>query len=172
VLQSIIVGKNKRIAFAGKAIVYDEKTTHSDQLVKQRSRWINTWFRYFKFGFTLIFKGITNFSRNQFVFGLILLRPPLFIFLILAVLCMFANIFISITAILVWLIGLMVFVLGFYIALAKSYTDKRIWASLVNIPKFVFYQVLSLLKVRKANKHSVATTHYYNADIENNNLHK
>ena len=172
VLQSIIVGKNKRIAFTGKAIVYDEKTTHSDQLVKQRSRWINTWFRYFKFGFTLIFKGITNFSRNQFVFGLILLRPPLFIFLILSMLCMFANIFISITAVLVWLIGLIVFVLGFYIALAKSDTDKRIWASLVNIPKFVFYQVLSLLKVRKANKHSVATTHYYNADIENNNLHK
>jgi cellulose synthase/poly-beta-1,6-N-acetylglucosamine synthase-like glycosyltransferase len=172
VLQSIIVGKNKRIAFTGKAIVYDEKTTHSDQLVKQRSRWINTWFRYFKFGFTLIFKGVTNFSRNQFVFGLILLRPPLFIFLILAMFCIFANVFISITAVLVWLIGLMVFVLGFYIALAKSYTDKRIWASLVNIPKFVFYQVLSLLKVRKANKHSVATTHYYNADIENNNLHK
>jgi cellulose synthase/poly-beta-1,6-N-acetylglucosamine synthase-like glycosyltransferase len=172
VLQSIIVGKNKRIAFTGKAIVYDEKTTHSDQLVKQRSRWINTWFRYFKFGFTLVFKGVTNFSRNQFVFGLILLRPPLFIFLILAMFCIFANVFISITAVLVWLIGLMVFVLGFYIALAKSYTDKRIWASLVNIPKFVFYQVLSLLKVRKANKHSVATTHYYNADIENNNLHK
>jgi len=168
VLQSIIVGENLRIAFTGSAIVYDEKTTHSDQLVKQRSRWINTWFRYFKFGFTLVFKGITNFSRNQFVFGLILLRPPLFIFLILAIIFMLANVFISIGAVLAWLIGLMVFVLGFYIALAKSDTDKRIWASLVNIPKFVFYQVLSLLKVRKANKHSVATTHYYTEDIEDN----
>ena len=168
VLQSIIVGQDLRIAFTDKAIVYDEKTrTHSDQLVKQRSRWINTWFKYFKFGFTLVFKGMVNFSRNQFVFGLILLRPPLFIFLILSVFCMIANIFISITALLVWLIGLMVFVLGFYIALAKSDTDKRIWQSLINIPKFVFFQVLSLLKVRKANKHSVATTHYYNQDIEN-----
>jgi cellulose synthase/poly-beta-1,6-N-acetylglucosamine synthase-like glycosyltransferase len=164
VLQSIIVGKNLRIAFTGTAIVYDEKTTHSDQLVKQRSRWINTWFKYFKFGFKLVFKGITNFSRNQFVFGLILLRPPLFIFLILSVLCMLVNVFVSITAVFIWLIGLMLFVLGFYIALAKSDTDKRIWQSLINIPKFIFYQVLSLLKVRKANKHSVATTHYYNTD--------
>jgi len=168
VLQSIIVGQNLRIAFTGKAIVYDEKTTHSDQLVKQRARWINTWFKYFKFGFTLVFKGITNFSRNQFVFGLILLRPPLFIFLILSVFCMLANVFISITAVLIWLTGLIVFVLGFYIALAKSDTDKRIWQSLINIPKFIFYQVLSLLKVRKANKHSVATTHYYDSATSEN----
>jgi cellulose synthase/poly-beta-1,6-N-acetylglucosamine synthase-like glycosyltransferase len=171
VLQSIIVGQNLRIAFAGKAIVYDEKTTHSDQLVKQRARWINTWFKYFKFGFTLVFKGITNVSRNQFIFGLILLRPPLFIFLILSVFCMLANIFISIAAVLVWLAGLIIFVLGFYIALAKSDTDKRIWQSLINIPKFIFYQVLSLLKVRKANKHSVATTHYYDsANSENDKI--
>jgi len=168
VLQSIIVGNDLRIAFAEKAIVYDEKTTHADQLVKQRSRWINTWFKYFKFGFTLFFKGIVNFSRNQFLFGLILLRPPLFIFLILSVLFMLINIFVSITAVLVWLLGLVVFVTGFYISLAKSDTDKRIYQSLINIPKFIFYQVLSLLKVRNANKHSVATTHYYNSETAEN----
>jgi len=162
VLQSMIVGRDLRIAFADKAIVYDEKTTHADQLVKQRSRWINTWFKYFKFGFVLLFKGIKNFSRNQFIFGLILLRPPLFIFLILSVICMLLNFFISITAVFIWLAGLIIFVGGFYIALAKSDTDKRIYQSLINIPKFIFYQVLSLLKVRNANKHSVATTHYYN----------
>lgn len=161
VLQSIIVGRDLRIAFTDKAIVYDEKTTQSDQLVKQRSRWINTWFRYFKFGFTLLAKGIRNFSRNQFIFGLILLRPPLFIFLILSMLCLVVNLFISMTAAVIWLVGLCTFVLGFYIALAKSDTDKRVWQSLINIPKFIFYQVLSLLKVRNANKHSVATTHYY-----------
>jgi len=172
VLQSIIIGRNLRIAFADRAVVYDEKTTQSDQLVKQRSRWINTWFRYFKFGFTLLFKGIRNFSCNQFVFGLILLRPPLFIFLILSVFCLIANLFISMTVALVWLTGLCTFVLGFYIALARSDTDKRIWQSLINIPKFVFYQVLSLLKVRNANKHSVATTHYYHEDTTENERQK
>jgi len=168
VLQSIIVGNDLRIAFAEKAIVYDEKTTHADQLVKQRSRWINTWFKYFKFGFTLFFKGIVNFSRNQFLFGLILLRPPLFIFLILSVVFMLINLFVSTTAVLIWLFGLIIFVIGFYISLAKSDTDKRIYQSLINIPKFIFYQVLSLLKVRNANKHSVATTHYYNSETTEN----
>ncbi|WP_255484710.1 glycosyltransferase [Mucilaginibacter sp. X5P1] len=168
VLQSIIVGNDLRIAFADKAIVYDEKTTHADQLVKQRSRWINTWFKYFRFGFTLVFKGITNFSRNQFLFGLILLRPPLFIFLILSVVFMLINFFVSTTAVFIWLLGLILFVTGFYISLAKSDTDKRIYQSLINIPKFIFYQVLSLLKVRNANKHSVATTHYYNTETTEN----
>jgi cellulose synthase/poly-beta-1,6-N-acetylglucosamine synthase-like glycosyltransferase len=42
VLQAWILKSNKRIAFNAYAIVYDEKTTKSDQLVQQRSRWTNT----------------------------------------------------------------------------------------------------------------------------------
>ncbi|WP_345954734.1 glycosyltransferase [Mucilaginibacter sp. PAMB04168] len=157
VLQAAILSRNKRIAFTGKAIVWDEKTTHSDQLVKQRARWINTWFKYFGYGFTLLLKSVKNFSLNQFIFGLILLRPPLFIFLILALFCMFINIFISWAAVAVWMLGFLLFVLGFYTALAKSDTDKRVWQSLINIPKFIYFQILSLLKARKANQYSVAT---------------
>ncbi|MDT3404211.1 glycosyltransferase [Mucilaginibacter terrae] len=136
VLQAAILSQNKRIAFTDKAIVWDEKTTHSDQLVKQRARWINTWFKYFKYGFTMLGYSLKNFSLNQFVFGLILLRPPLFIFLILSVFCMLANVFISWVAVALWMAGFLLFVLGFYIALAKSHTDARIYQSLINIPKF------------------------------------
>ncbi|RVU02705.1 glycosyltransferase [Mucilaginibacter limnophilus] len=166
VLQAAIVGRNRRIAFTGEAVVYDEKTTRSDQLVKQRSRWINTWFKYFGFGFTLIGKGIINFSRNQFIFGLILLRPPLFIFLLLSLLCLFINLFINITAAFIWLAAFGLFVLGFYLALAKSPTDRRIYQSLVSIPKFIYFQVQSLMKARGANKRSVATRHYHSTDTE------
>lgn len=160
VLQAEIVSRGYRIAFTEYAIVYDEKTSQSDQLVKQRARWINTWFRYFSFGFKIIAKGIGRFSINQILFGIVLLRPPLFIFLILSVLFMLADIIISPMAALVWLVSLILFVAGFLLALISSHTDKRIYQSLGNIPKFMFYQVLSLLKVRKANKHSVATKHF------------
>ncbi len=166
VLQKQIVIQNKRIAFADKAIVYDEKTTRSDQLVKQRARWINTWFKYFKFGFVLLFKGITNFNWNQFLFGIVLLRPPLFIFLLLSLLFMVINIFLMPLYAIYWLVAVALFILGFFIALLSSKTDKRIYHSLWNIPKFIFYQVLSLLKVRKANKVSVATQHYYDKKID------
>jgi cellulose synthase/poly-beta-1,6-N-acetylglucosamine synthase-like glycosyltransferase len=159
VLQAAILKKGYRIAFNEDAIVYDEKTAHSEQLVKQRARWINTWFRYFSFGFGIMGKGITRFNWNQFLFGLVLLRPPLFIFLLLSVLFMVINIFIAPVAALIWLIGLLLFVVGFAIALLHSHTDKRIYQSLINIPRFMFFQVLSLMKVRNANKHSVATRH-------------
>lgn len=158
VLQAYIVGQDLRIAFNKKAILFDQKTTHSDQLVKQRSRWINTWFKYFKLGFVLVAKGITNFSANQFIFGMVLLRPPLFIFLILAVFATTINLILGLNY-WIWLIGFVCFVVGFAISLNASNTDKRIYASLINIPKFIFFQVLSLSKVRVANKVSIATKH-------------
>ncbi|MGX5854890.1 glycosyltransferase [Dyadobacter jiangsuensis] len=157
VLQEGIVSRGYRIAFAEKAIVYDEKTTGSDQLVKQRARWINTWFKYFAYGFKILFKGITRFSLNQVLFGLVLLRPPLFIFLLLSVFFMLLNLLIAPVLSLLWLIGLVVFVLGFYISLKSSPTDSKIYQSLVDIPKFMFYQLTALVNARRANKISVAT---------------
>ena len=91
VLQKEIVIRGNRIAFAENAVVYDEKTSKSDQLVNQRARWINAWFRYFKFGSTLTAKGVLRLNWNQFLFGLILLRPPLFIFLLLGLFCLLLN---------------------------------------------------------------------------------
>ncbi len=166
VLQNEIVGRGYRIAFTNKAVVYDEKTSNSDQLVKQRARWINTWFRYFKFGFSMIGKGIVKLSWNRILFGIILLRPPLFIFLLLSLMFAAANIFISTTAVLMWAGAFLSFVVGFLLALVHSRPDTKVWASLIGIPKFIFYQVLSLMKIRKANTISVATTHYHAQDID------
>jgi cellulose synthase/poly-beta-1,6-N-acetylglucosamine synthase-like glycosyltransferase len=161
VLQNKIVQRGERIAFAESAIVYDEKTANTDQLVKQRARWINTWFKYFGYGFSLIIKGVKRLNWNQFLFGFILLRPPLFIFIILSVIFMVINWWIAPLVSLVWLLAMLLFVAGFFIAMLQSYTDPKIYSSLVNIPRFMFYQVLSLLKIRKANKISVATRHSY-----------
>lgn len=166
VLQAEIVNYRLQIAFARKAIVYDEKTMHPDQLVRQRSRWINTWFRYAGFGFKLMFRGFGNLSKNQVLFGTVLLRPPLFIFLILSSFCAIADFWINPSYIWIWLLGFASFILSFFIALFDSETDRRIYHALFSIPKFVFYQVLSLLKMRKANERSVATDHYYPSDIE------
>lgn len=164
VLQEGIVSRGYRIAFAEKAIVYDEKTTGSDQLVKQRARWINTWFKYFGYGFKILFKGITRFSLNQVLFGLVLLRPPLFMFLLLSVFFMLVNLLIAPVLSLVWLTGLIVFVLGFYISLKSSSTDPKIYQSLVNIPRFMFFQLTALVNARRANKISVATRQENKAD--------
>lgn len=167
ILQKEIVSRGYQIAFAEDAIVYDEKTSKSDQLVNQRARWINTWFKYFSFGFGLISKGISKLNWNMFLFGFILLRPPLFIFLLIGIFCMLINLILNPFFAFIWLLGFILFVLGFVLALAINNTDARIYRSLWGIPKFIFYQVLSLMKVRNANKHSVATKHFH-ADKKNN----
>lgn len=166
VLQANIVKRGYRIAFTDEAVVYDEKTSQPDQLIKQRSRWINTWFRYFSFGFTIIIKGIKNFNLNQFLFGLVLLRPPLFIFLILSFICLITDFWINEVTSAAWLAGFVFFITGFIIALTHSKTDRRIYNSLAGIPQFMFLQVLSLFKARKANAFSIATTHIHNKTIK------
>ena len=166
VLQAEIVKRGYRIAFTEEAVVYDEKTSQSNQLVKQRARWINTWFRYFGFGFTIILKGIKKFNWNQFLFGLVLLRPPLFIFLIFSFSCLMADVWINEIMVLCWLAGFACFIAGFMIALIHSKPDRRIYASLISIPRFMLLQVASMLKARKANTFSVATTHMHNKTIE------
>jgi cellulose synthase/poly-beta-1,6-N-acetylglucosamine synthase-like glycosyltransferase len=167
VLQAAIVDRDYRIAFTDKAIVYDEKTSRPDQLVNQRARWINTWFKYFKYGFGMIGNGIIHFSRNQFIFGFVLVRPPLFIFLLLSVLFGIINLLTGHFLISgLWLLGLMLFVAGFVLALKLSATDKRIYQSLVNIPRFMLLQILSLLRIFKTQKNNVATVHYVDKHID------
>ncbi len=162
VLQYEIVKRNQRIAYTDRAIVYDEKTAYTDQLVKQRARWINTWFRYFKLAYCLLLKGVTHRSMNQLLFGAMLVRPPLFIMLILAIFFALSNIVMAnLTITVAWLIGLVIFVMGFFIALHFAKPDKRVYKAIRAVPKFVFFQMISLLKSKKANRLSVATKHYH-----------
>jgi cellulose synthase/poly-beta-1,6-N-acetylglucosamine synthase-like glycosyltransferase len=166
VLQYQIVNRGYRIAFAEEAVLYDEKTAYAPQLIKQRSRWINTWFRYFRFGFTLLGKGLRNGNFNQFMFGLTLLRPPLFIFIILSVIFLSINIFYNINVAMAWIIALAIFVAGFTLALTASKTPAKIYKALLNIPIFILLQVISLFRIRTANKVQVASKHIHkNIDV-------
>jgi cellulose synthase/poly-beta-1,6-N-acetylglucosamine synthase-like glycosyltransferase len=166
VLQIAIINKGHRIAFAKRAIVYDEKTSHPDQLVKQRARWFNTWFKYAGLGLGLLSKGVKRSDWNQFVSGLMFLRPPLFLVLTITFVLTIANLFIDQFLSLWLLIALGLFIAAFLIALIHVKADKRIYQSLVGVPVFIFFQFLALLKIKKANQISVATKHYYDKSID------
>jgi cellulose synthase/poly-beta-1,6-N-acetylglucosamine synthase-like glycosyltransferase len=166
VLQAEIVKRDFRIAFAEQAIVYDAKTTHPEQLVNQRARWIHTWFRYFTYGFSLLKDGFLNRSVNQSLFGFVLLRPPLFMFLIVSAFCLLVNLLIHPFYSLLWLAAFAIFIAGFFIALLRSHTSKQVYRSLARIPLFMFYQVISLF--RSGNqKGNIATRHF---DITTNKM--
>ena len=162
VLQYEIVKRNKRIAFNEAAIIYDGKTSKADQLVKQRARWINAWFRYWVLSWKLFFKAIGNLSWNQFFFSLSILRPPLFLLFFIGFVMCALSFFIAPAGIIVWLAAVFLFVLIFFRALFYFKAGAIVYRGLVHIPKFIFLQVLALFKARKANKLSVATRHDVN----------
>jgi cellulose synthase/poly-beta-1,6-N-acetylglucosamine synthase-like glycosyltransferase len=170
ILQYEILKRKLKIAFAEFAIVYDEKTAKSDQLVKQRARWINTWFRFLILGIRMNLNSIVNFNWNQFLFSLMLLRPPLFMLFMMSGLFFLTDIFVLPVIMLGWVAGVMLFVLMFYKSLSYFKAKDVIYESLRSIPKFIYYQVLALLKANKANKLSVATTHEHQTTINDLNV--
>ena len=159
VLQARLLKRNVRIAHAPAAIVYDQKSSQTAQLVSQRSRWINSWFKYVKYGADLIAKGIYNRSWNQFLFGIALMRPPLFMFLLLGLACCAVNLFFTPIVSVVWIILHVLFSTAFMIALRAQKATPEIYKALISIPGFIALQVLSLLHVRRANRRSIATKH-------------
>lgn len=165
ILQYEILVAGKRIAFAEKAIVYDEKTSKTDQLVNQRSRWINTWFKFLFLGMKLFMKSLRNFNLNQFLFSTMLLRPPLFVLFFITGLFIVLDIIFLPEALFFWFFSLAIFFATVFKALSYFRAEDKIYNSLKNAPKFIYYQVLALLKARKANQVSVATKHYYQEKI-------
>lgn len=164
VLQYELLMRNHVIAFAESAIVLDEKTAMTDQLVKQRSRWINTWFKYVYLGWMLFWASLTKLSLNRFWFSLMLLRPPLFMLIGIASICFVINLILNTWMVAAWGAALAVFALTVAYSLYYFKADQRIYRSLISAPKFISYQLLALLKVKKANKLSVATEHYFDKD--------
>lgn len=164
VLQYELLMRNRIIAFAENAVVFDEKTSKTGQLVKQRSRWINTWFKYLYLGAKLFFVSLLTLSLNRFWFSLMLLRPPLFMLVGIAVICFVINLFVHVWMSIAWAVALIVFAAVVVYSLSYFKADPRIYRSLISAPKFIGYQLLALLNVKKANKLSVATEHYFDKE--------
>jgi hypothetical protein len=64
-----------------------------------------------------------------------------------------------------WVFAIAVFFTFVFGAMSHFKADEKIYRSLKNAPLFIYFQLLALLKVRKANKISVATEHYYEEKI-------
>lgn len=158
-LQYQLVNRGYRIAFTRNAIVYDGKTDNPEQLVKQRARWINAWFKHWVLGIRLLFKAIFHLNWNQFAFSIMIIRPPLFILFFLSAVMMLLNLLFAPAGLLMWAASFVFFIFLFFYALNTFKASPEIYQSLKQIPRFVYYQVIALFKAKKANKLSVATKH-------------
>lgn len=156
-IQADIVKRIPLLAYAPEAMVYDEKIDNGDALEKQRTRWINAYFKYFKYGWDVLLTGLKRGSFNLLYFGINLLRPPLFILLGSAFAFAIINLLVSVAWTKFWIGAILAFVVSFFLIVLVMQKDKKIFSALFYLPFFVLRQVKALLKIKAANKSFLQT---------------
>ncbi|MEO8568836.1 MAG: glycosyltransferase, partial [Ginsengibacter sp.] len=158
-LQVQLAKKLPTIAFAKDAIVYDEKVDDGDALEKQRTRWIFTYFIYFKDSLKLFADGIVKLHAGRLLLGFNMLRPPLFLTLALALIMTIISFFVMPVIGIAWLIILFLFAINFVLIIATQSTQSGMVKALIHMPKMILRQSASLFKLKKANKSFLKTEH-------------
>lgn len=161
-LQAYLVMHTDKIAYACNAILYDEKVNNPHSLVNQRTRWISSYFKYFKESFLVFINGVRKFNFNLTFFGFYLLRPPLFSVLFISVLFTLINYFIHPVLFYIWLSLIFSFIFAFIIIVLLKSRNFKSLKVIFRLPVFIFYQVLAMLSQRKV-KHSFLKTENTNA---------
>lgn len=151
-IQADIVKLIPQLAYAEDAIVYDEKIDSGDALETQRTRWINAYFKYFKYGWNVFVTGFRRGSFNLIFFGFNLLRPPLFLQVSGACLFALLDFFIAPSLAFAWIGALILFPLSFLIIVAVMSTDRGVVNSLLYLPLVFLRQLRAFLHIGRANK--------------------
>jgi cellulose synthase/poly-beta-1,6-N-acetylglucosamine synthase-like glycosyltransferase len=167
-VQADLALKVPQVAYADHAYVYDEKIPDAGALRKQRTRWMNTYFKYFATNWQVFAQGMKQLSLGRMYVGLNLLRPP--IFLLLGSVLGFALLFGWLHWGLATAWGALL--LGFFVGMAAILTAQgaslAVWKALWKVPHFIWQQILALLKMKQANTSFLKTEHhqvYYIEDV-------
>ena len=117
-------------------------------------------------GVILLFKGVLSFNLNKILFSLMLIRAPLFIIVLSSLFLSFIAFFIDIYSFAILFFSVIMFVVSFLLIMKINNIDERIWKSLYSIPLFIFYQIISLFRIKKANKSFLETKHTISNSID------
>ncbi len=159
ILQNFLLLKGERIAYARKAIVYDEKVATGAAVETQRSRWLFSYFQNLPNALKILWRGISGFNFSQVYFGFVTMVLPLFIQLGLAL----AVTILSFLIVPKWgvalFIAIVIFSLNILWVLHLDSAPKEVWRALWQVPKFILRQFAGLFKMRNPDKHFKHTEH-------------
>src|SRR5690606_11330679 len=158
-LQLLLVNKGRRIAYAPDAIIFDEKVASFDQVSRQRSRWLNSYFRHSRDVLKTLLSGIAKMDWNRLWFAITTLMPPLFILVFCSVCLLLIFLLTEPALSLMLALSLVGFAVGFILILILNHTPTQVMQALPKVPLFIMGQVAGLLKIKKANKDFLATSH-------------
>ena len=155
-----------KIVYLNDAVVFDEKIQKSEVFGNQRRRWLSAQLHYFR-------KDILNATKHLLLKGNIdyfdkaiqFIQPPRILLLGAVILSSFgfvaANYFLEnqIPFSNYWIILLISCVLSFVFSVPLSFYNATTLKALVSLPKGMFMMLLSLLKIKGANKTFIHTQH-------------
>lgn len=159
ILQNFLLRQNETIAYARKAIVFDEKVETGEAVETQRSRWLFSYFQNLPNSTGLFFQGLFHLNFNQLYFGFVTLALPMFIQVGLAGLLAVAGLFIAPLWSLALMAAIAVFALNILWVLRLDKAPPQVWKAVWNAPRFMWRQLASLFKMRDPNKHFKHTEH-------------
>ncbi|WP_339869447.1 glycosyltransferase [uncultured Algoriphagus sp.] len=159
ILQNTLVAKGVRIAYQKNALIFDEKSSDVEQVQKQRTRWLKSYFDHLNDIFHLFLKKIAILEWNGIYFSIMTSTPPL-IFLTLGVLLSFCyGFFLNYYIFLISATVIILTGINWFLALIFSNTPASIWKSIPFIPLFAGIQILSLLGFKQAKTDFLVTKH-------------
>lgn len=158
-----------KIAYLNDAMVYDEKIQKAEVFGNQRRRWLSAQLHYFRKDFLsalkdLFLKGNVDYFDKAIQF----IQPPRV--LLLGSVILFGALFIvsnyilenDITFSLSWLIVAVACVLSFMFSIPRNFYSMKTLKAVASLPKGMFMMLLSLLKIKGANKKFIHTKHSSN----------
>lgn len=155
-----------KIVYLSDAIVYDEKIQKSDVFGNQRRRWLSAQLHYFRKDILSACKHlITKGNIDYFDKAIQFIQPPRILLLGAVVLFSFgfiiANYFFENQYYYsnFWMIVLSSCLLSFIFSVPISFYNKSTLKALISLPKGMLMMLLSLLKIKGANKTFIHTKH-------------
>ncbi|MBS1510978.1 MAG: glycosyltransferase family 2 protein [Bacteroidetes bacterium] len=154
------------IAYVDDAIVYDEKVQKADVFGNQRRRWLSAQVHYFKKDIGraaqhLILKGNVDYFDKAIQF----IQPPRI--LLLGAVLLSAVTFTTLNFLLhdaawhtqAWIMVALACVLSFLFSIPRKFYNGKTLHALITLPKGMLVMLLSLLRIKGANKKFIHTKH-------------
>lgn len=155
-----------KIVYLNDAVVFDEKIQKAEVFGNQRRRWLSAQLHYFKKDILsackhLLLKGNIDYFDKAIQF----IQPPRILLLGAVLLCSIG--FVVVNYFLdnqspysnYWIILLIACIMSFVFSVPKYFYNISTCKALVSLPKGMFMMLLSLLKIKGANKTFIHTQH-------------
>lgn len=160
-LELKLISSDAKIHYVPSAIVYDEKVSKSEVMVKQRSRWISSQFHYMK---KYLPSGIVRLFKNQdfdyFNKSIQLAIPPRMFMVLIVFFGAILSLASSNNSILyAWMILFSTYLMAFVIAFPRKFVGKQLFQLVFAIPNAFFKLVSSIPSMFHANKKFIHTPH-------------